>query len=108
MTREEAKQKAEAIVYDPKNDMRQYMIWAITSALLEASGEPQPIETAQRDTQILIYGHWDGEIHADIYHGWASAKEMGAGWASLAADGYTVFCDKPEAWMPLPSPPEKK
>ena len=58
--------------------------------------------------EVLVYGELDGEV--DGYKGtaWVAATRDRRDVYSLNyTDGNIVFVRNPQAWMPLPEPPEQ-
>ena len=76
---------------------------------LRALTEWRPIETAPKNTPVLVYGKWDGEIGNwrgfPPEHGVASYEFNR--WDAVISGGYSVTCE-PTNWLPLPPPPEDK
>lgn len=79
--------------------------------------EWQTIETAPKDgTEVLLFGHWAGEINgiiadrkqADI-GSWQGGKSDYVGnfwWRLSTGDAYACWM-VPSHWMPLPPPPKE-
>ena len=71
-------------------------------ALLLASAEPpqwQPIETAPKDCELLLYGEYTSGAKGLVQGAWNHGGAMfGPHWM-----GGII---RPTHWMPLPSPPE--
>jgi hypothetical protein len=72
---------------------------AIAEALMEASQQWQPIETAPKDGTRMLLRLSNGEV----FSGWGTEH---AGFQRFHADGTDIGWLNPRHWMPLPSPPE--
>lgn len=72
---------------------------------LRAAQAWQPIETAPRDTQVLVYGRSTGEISGDFGVGITVATSVnGSYWTECGGDYYTVAVDATH-WRAMPDPP---
>lgn len=65
--------------------------------------EWQPIETAPKNTLVLI---WDGRIMC-VAERWTYNGGKAWNWSAVGASGYECEDDfeSPTHWMPLPEPP---
>ena len=66
----------------------------------------QPIETAPKETSVLIYGFWEGELHAkeDQREIWKAHFAYDKWWIE-GGEFYAQHVISPTHWMPLPEPP---
>lgn len=67
----------------------------------------RPIETAPKEVSVLVYGEWEGEIHAgDGTKDILIAKFEHGEWYVEGGDYYASYVKNPTHWMPLPRPPK--
>lgn len=68
----------------------------------------QKMNTAPKDeTEILVYGYWEGELHEmddepKIYHAYLSCGQ----YCIVGVEYYGAYVMRPTHWMPLPQPPK--
>lgn len=84
---------------------------AAASALRQLMNEqkPRPMESAPEGKPVVLYGRLTGEIHGNFETDefFVGTKRPGGGsWSVDGTDYYSVTCDDPKGWWPLPSPPE--
>lgn len=77
--------------------------------LREALTPNRNMNEAPIGESVLIYGQWVGEIHDEFPGGkmWGVGHRgrVGGQWHASLTDGYSVWCNEPDAWMELPEPP---
>jgi len=68
--------------------------------------EWQPIDTAPKETIVLVYGYWDGELNEGdkVPDVWRAKFEFDLWWID-GGEYYSQYVRNPTHWMPLPNPP---